>query len=324
MTTSIIVTGSAGFIGRNVVAELNRRGQRDLLLVDELGIGEKWRNLVGLDFEDFLSPDDLWTWLAGHGSGNVGAIIHLGACSSTTETDADYLIRNNYRYTRRLCEWALANSSRFIYASSAATYGDGSLGFNDEDQVTERLAPLNMYGYSKHVFDLWALHSQLFDRIVGLKYFNVFGPYEDHKADMRSVVAKAYDEILVTGQLSLFKSYRKDIADGEQQRDFISVGDAVDVTLYFLGEGTASGLFNCGTGVARTWLDLGLAVFSSLARAPNIQFVDMPAEIRERYQYFTQAETRKLRAAGYAASFRSLEDGVEQYVKGYLTERVAP
>ena len=323
MTQRIIVTGAAGFIGRNVVAELNRRGPAELILVDNLGDSEKWRNLVGLNFEDLVTPEDLWPWLAGRAKGHVNAIIHLGACSSTTETDAEYLITNNYRYTRRLCEWALANSSRFIYASSAATYGDGSSGFSDEDAVTERLAPLNMYGYSKHVFDLWALHNRLFDRIVGLKYFNVFGPYEDHKADMRSVVAKAYDEIHQTGKLSLFKSYREGVADGEQRRDFIFVGDAVDVTLYFLGEGTASGLLNCGTGVARTWHDLGNAVFSSLGRAPNIEFVDMPAQIREKYQYVTQAAPGKLRSAGYTAPFRSLEQGVDEYVRGYLTKRGA-
>jgi ADP-L-glycero-D-manno-heptose 6-epimerase len=289
--------------------------------VDGLGTDEKWRNLVGLRFEDMVAPEDLCDWLRGRRPGSISGIIHLGACSSTTEADAEYLMRNNYRYTRRLCEWALDNSARFIYASSAATYGDGSSGFSDQDAVTERLAPFNMYGYSKHVFDLWALRNGLFDQIVGLKYFNVFGPYEDHKNDMRSVVAKAYDEIRRTGRLSLFKSYREGIRDGEQRRDFIFVDDAVDTTLHFLADGTTSGLFNCGTGTARTWLDLGTAVFSSLGLAPAIEFVDMPVLLRDKYQYFTQADTDKLRAAGYARKFTTLEDGVDKYVRGYLATR---
>jgi ADP-L-glycero-D-manno-heptose 6-epimerase len=321
MTSVLIVTGGAGFIGRNVVAEVNRRGSADIVLVDGLGTDEKWRNLVGLRFEDMVAPEDLCDWLRGRRPGSISGIIHLGACSSTTEADAEYLMRNNYRYTRRLCEWALDNSARFIYASSAATYGDGSSGFSDQDAVTERLAPLNMYGYSKHVFDLWALRNGLFDQIVGLKYFNVFGPYEDHKNDMRSVVAKAYDEIRRTGRLSLFKSYREGIRDGEQRRDFIFVDDAVDTTLHFLADGTTSGLFNCGTGTARTWLDLGTAVFSSLGLAPAIEFVDMPVLLRDKYQYFTQADTDKLRAAGYARKFTTLEDGVDKYVRGYLATR---
>jgi ADP-L-glycero-D-manno-heptose 6-epimerase len=321
MTSVLIVTGGAGFIGRNVVAEVNRRGPADIVLVDGLGTDEKWRNLVGLRFEDMVAPEDLCDWLRGRRPGSISGIIHLGACSSTTEADAEYLMRNNYRYTRRLCEWALDNSARFIYASSAATYGDGSSGFSDQDAVTERLAPFNMYGYSKHVFDLWALRNGLFDQIVGLKYFNVFGPYEDHKNDMRSVVAKAYDEIRRTGRLSLFKSYREGIRDGEQRRDFIFVDDAVDTTLHFLADGTTSGLFNCGTGTARTWLDLGTAVFSSLGLAPAIEFVDMPVLLRDKYQYFTQADTDKLRAAGYARKFTTLEDGVDKYVRGYLATR---
>jgi ADP-L-glycero-D-manno-heptose 6-epimerase len=316
-----VITGAAGFIGRNVVAELNRRGVNDLVLVDDLGTDAKWRNLVGLRFEDIIAPQDLWAWLSARGEGVVGGVVHLGACSSTTERDAEYLIRNNYRYTRRLCEWSRGHGARFVYASSAATYGDGSRGFSDEDSVTQSLEPLNMYGYSKQVFDLWALRNGLFGEIVGLKYFNVFGPYEDHKADMRSVVNKAYDEIIRTGKMSLFRSYRDGVADGEQQRDFIYVDDAVDVTLHFLGDGATSGLFNCGTGVARTWLDLARALFGSLGREPKVEFVDMPSGLREKYQYFTRAETAKLRSAGYDRKFRSLEEGVDQYVQGYLVHR---
>ena len=314
----IVVTGAAGFIGCNTVEELNRRGYSNLIFVDTLGVDEKWKNLTHLRYEDLIEPKELLTWLQSQGAGSVEAIVHLGACSSTTERDADYLMDNNYRYTRRLCEWALESSTRFIYASSAATYGDGSFGFSDADENTVRLEPLNMYGYSKHAFDLWALSHNLFDRIVGLKFFNVFGPHEGHKGDMRSVVAKAYDEIRSTGELALFKSYRDDIADGEQRRDFIHVGDAVGVIMHFLDAPSASGLVNCGTGIARTWLDLAHAVFEALDQPEAIRFIDMPEGLREKYQYFTEADTRKLRDTGFADDFRTLEAGVHEYVTDYL------
>lgn len=320
MSGTVVVTGAAGFIGRNTVAELNRRGRDDLLLVDSLGTDEKWRNLVGLRYEDLIPPSELPGWLDANGRG-VEAIVHLGACSATTERDADYLLENNYRTTRRLCEWSLQTSTRFVYASSAATYGDGTHGFGDDDANTARLEPLNMYGYSKHAFDLWALAHGLFDRIVGLKYFNVFGPYEDHKGDMRSVVNKAYEQIVATGELQLFKSYREGIADGEQRRDFIDVRDAVAVTLHFVDDRSQGGLVNCGTGVARSWLDLGHAVFAALGREPRIRFVDMPDGLREKYQYFTQADVAKLRSLGCTRAFHSLEQGVHDYVTGYLVER---
>ncbi|MBA3382809.1 MAG: ADP-glyceromanno-heptose 6-epimerase [Actinobacteria bacterium] len=318
MSGTIIVTGAAGFIGRNTVAELNRRGCTAPVLVDNLGCDEKWKNLAGLQFEDLLAPSELLSWLQATPRPRVDAIIHLGACSSTTESNADFLMENNYRYTRRLCKWALTNSSRFIYASSAATYGDGSLGFSDADANTKRLMQLNMYGYSKHVFDLWALRHSLLDQIVGLKFFNVFGPYESHKGDMRSVVAKANDQIKDAGEVALFKSYRDGIADGEQRRDFIYVDDAVDVVMHFLDKQTTSGLFNCGSGVARTWLDLAHAVFAALDRPANIRFIDMPPSLRAKYQYFTQADIRKLRACGYNTEFRTLEQGVDEYVRTYL------
>lgn len=317
--SAIVVTGAAGFIGRNTVAALNRRGVSNLVLVDRLHRGEKWRNLLGLDYEDLIEPPSLLEWLESKGRTGVDAIIHLGACTSTTETDAAFLLENNYRYTRRLCEWAMANETRFIYASSAATYGDGSLGYTDEDDVTPKLMPLNMYGYSKHMFDLWALRHDLLDRIVGLKFFNVFGPYEGHKGDMRSVVAKAYDEITEKGYLSLFKSYRYGIADGEQRRDFIYVDDAVKVILHFLDHGDEAGLVNCGTGRARTWLDLARAVFSGLELEPNIRFIDMPQALRDKYQYFTEAKTSKLRVSGFQDQFIELEEGVGDYLRTYLT-----
>jgi len=319
MSGTIIVTGGAGFIGANIVRELNTRGADDVVIVDRLRDGDKWRNLVGLRFEDLVDKDafrddviiDDVPW-------DVDAVVHMGACSSTTETDADYLADNNYRYTRDLCEWCLRRGVRFVYASSAATYGDGSLGYSDDEAATPGLRPLNMYGYSKHMFDLWALRSGLFDRIVGLKYFNVYGPLEDHKGDMRSVVNKAYGQIVETGRVGLFRSYRPEYPDGGQVRDFVYVRDAVDVTLHFLEDRDTGSLFNCGTGQARSWTDLANATFVAAERTPDIEFIDMPATLRERYQYHTEADLARLRAAGYAKPFTSLEDGVRDYVCGHL------
>ena len=321
MAKQIVVTGGGGFIGRNLAAELNAQGYDDLILVDVLGRGEKWRNLLGLRYEDILNPQQFLEGLERGKITGLDAIFHLGACSSTTERDADYLLQNNYHYTRRLCEWSLAHGARFIYASSAATYGDGSAGYSDEDELLSTLKPLNMYGYSKHMFDLWALQHKLFDRIVGLKYFNVYGPFEDHKDDMRSVVNKAYGQIRQMGKVQLFKSYRPDYADGEQRRDFIYVKDAVAVTLHFLRESTGGGLFNCGTGQARSWKDLVNAVFAALGITPEIEFIEMPEVLRAKYQYFTQADMGKLRSAGYATPFMSLEDAVRDYVTTYLTKQ---
>jgi ADP-L-glycero-D-manno-heptose 6-epimerase len=286
--------------------------------VDQLGTGEKWANLVGLRFDNMVSPDKFIESVKGGTAPKAVACIHLGACSATTEKDADYLLENNYRYTRTLCEWCLRQGVRFVYASSAATYGDGKAGYSDEDSATTALQPLNMYGYSKHLFDLWAIQTAAIDRIVGLKYFNVYGPYEDHKGDMRSLVQKAYHQIIDRGCLELFKSYREDYRDGEQKRDFIYVRDAVDVTLHFALNSQACGLLNCGTGVARTWLDLGRAIFSAMGRTPDIRFIEMPDTLRGKYQYFTQAEASKLRKAGYAKPFLSLEEGVSNYVRTHL------
>ncbi|HEX4155338.1 MAG TPA: ADP-glyceromanno-heptose 6-epimerase [Acidobacteriaceae bacterium] len=338
MARPIVVTGAAGFIGRNVVAELNARGEDELILVDELGVSkpgeaEKWKNLVGLRYEEIVAPEEFLGLLEDGAYADARAVIHLGACSSTTEMDADYLLRNNYQYTRVLCNWAIEHDARFVYASSAATYGDGARGYDDSDAVTPTLRPLNMYGYSKQMFDLWALRHGLFDRggspkdkspkIVGLKYFNVYGPYEDHKGDMRSVVAKSFEQIRQTGEVKLFKSYKSEYKDGEQKRDFIYVKDAVDVTLHFaLQEVDApGGLFNCGTGEARTWLDLARGVFAAMDVPEKIEFIEMPHELQGKYQYFTEAKTEKLRAAGYARPFTSLEDGVKEYVEGYLAKR---
>ncbi len=323
MGKPIVVTGAAGFIGRNVVAELNARGEQDLILVDELGKDDKWKNLVGLRYEDIVSPEEFLGLLEERHFADARAIIHLGACSATTEKDADYLLRNNYQYTRVLCNWCLEHDVRFVYASSAATYGDGAHGYEDDDALTPMLKPLNMYGYSKHMFDLWALKHGLFENIVGLKYFNVYGPFEDHKGDMRSVVSKSYEQIGDTGKVRLFKSYRKEYKDGEQMRDFICVKDAVDVTLHFAMQAAneLGGLFNCGTGRARTWKDLATATFQAMGLEPKIVFIDMPEQLQGKYQYFTQATVKKLRVAGYATEFTTLEEGVRDYIQSYYLPR---
>jgi ADP-L-glycero-D-manno-heptose 6-epimerase len=319
MSKPIVITGAAGFIGRNVISALNARGQDNLLLVDTLGHDEKWKNLIGLRFEDLVSPSEFLAKMNEQTAAHMDAVIHLGACSATTEKDADYLLTNNYHYTRTLCEACHAAGTRFVYASSAATYGDGSHVYSDEDTQTPTLIPLNMYGYSKHLFDLWALQSKMLDRCAGLKYFNVFGPFEDHKADMRSVVNKSYEQIKKTGEVSLFKSYRPDYKDGHQKRDFIYVKDAVDITLYFVDHRDKNGLYNCGTGNARTWLDLATAVFTAMNLKPKIKFIEMPDTLKEKYQYFTQADVTKLRRSGYTAPFIKLEDAVKDYVATYLT-----
>ncbi|MCP4546756.1 MAG: ADP-glyceromanno-heptose 6-epimerase [bacterium] len=320
MSPRFIVTGGAGFIGSNLIAGLNARGVEDILVVDHLGCDEKWRNLVDLRYADYLDKTEFRRRILADEIPAADFVFHLGACSATTEPDTGYLADNNYGYSRDLCLWALQREARFIYASSAATYGDGSLGYDDAVDRLSDLKPLNMYGYSKQMFDLWARRNGLFDRIVGLKYFNVFGPRESHKGDMRSVVHKAWGQIQATGEVKLFKSHRDDYADGEQVRDFIYVRDAVDVTLHFMDAAAPGGLFNCGTGRARSWLDLARATFAALGRKENISFIDMPAVLRDKYQYHTEADVAKLRTAGYAEDFTSLEDGVLDYVTRYLEQ----
>ncbi len=322
----IIVTGGAGFIGSAVVWRLNQLGREDILIADHLGSGEKWRNLVPLRFADYLEKDELLGQLTGERSGaggndwrqRVEAVIHLGACSATTELDATYLVRNNFEYSKRLALFSLARDARFIYASSAATYGDGSQGFVDDVNQLHRLRPLNMYGYSKHLFDQWARAAGLLDRLVGLKYFNVFGPNEYHKGDMRSLVVKAYEQIVDSGRLRLFRSHRPDYDHGEQQRDFLYVKDAVEATLHFLHRRDVNGIFNVGSGAAASWNRLAAAIFRALAKPVTIDYIDMPAAIRDKYQYFTQAETGTLRGAGYERQATALEAAVEDYVINYL------
>jgi len=314
----ILVTGGAGFIGSGLVWELNRHGCENIVVADFLGTSEKWRNLTPLRFEDYLEADELLPHLQSGILGKFDAVLHLGACSATTEKDAAYLIRNNFEFTKDLAAWSLANEARFVYASSAATYGDGSAGMADTTEELHRFRPLNMYGYSKHLFDLYAQRQGWLRRIVGLKYFNVFGPNEDHKGEMRSVVHKSYTQVLEDGVIRLFKSHRSDYADGEQKRDFLYVKDAVAMTLHLTDEVEASGLFNLGSGEAHTWNELAHAIFASLGREPRIEYIEMPEALRGKYQYFTQADIGRLRAARFNQSISALDKAVSDYVNNYL------
>ncbi|MBX7208711.1 MAG: ADP-glyceromanno-heptose 6-epimerase [Verrucomicrobiaceae bacterium] len=316
----ILVTGGAGFIGSALVWELNRLGCTNILVSDKLSSDEKWKNLVPLKFADYIDGDDLLARLeqSPEALGKFHQVLHLGACSATTERDAAYLMRNNFEYTKQLCHWSLRQGARFVYASSAATYGDGTAGMDDKDDDIDRLRPLNMYGYSKHIFDQHARRAGLLGHIAGLKYFNVFGPNEDHKGDMRSVVHKACGQILSGGRVHLFKSHRPDFNDGEQMRDFLYVKDAVRMTLHLAGKPEANGLFNLGSGTAHTWLQLVRAIFAALERPPQIDFIDMPEHLREKYQYYTCADIAKLRASGYTLEITPLADAVRDYVVNYL------
>ena len=317
----ILVTGGAGFIGSALVWALNQRGHSDIVVADFLGSDEKWRNLVPLKFAEYVEADALRRKLAENPSafGAFSAVFHLGACSATTEKNAAYLADNNTAYTRDLAAWALKNGSRFVYASSAATYGDGAEGMSDTEERIDRLRPLNMYGYSKHLFDLYAQREGWLKQIVGVKYFNVFGPNEDHKGDMRSLVNKAYGQIQATGQVKLFKSHRPDYRDGEQMRDFLYVKDAIEMTLHFAEGGAgAAGLFNLGSGEANTWITLANAIFAALGKPAKIEFIDLPEVLREKYQYFTRADVGKLRGSGYARAMTPLDAAVKDYVQNYL------
>lgn len=316
-----LVTGGAGFIGSALVWALNRRGVERVVVADRLGTDGKWRNLAPLAFDDYLEADDLLPRLERGALGDFDCVLHMGACSATTEPDASYLARNNFEVTKALAEWSLARGARFVYASSAATYGDGAAGMDDQDErpaALQRLRPLNAYGYSKQLVDLWAARRGALGRMVGCKFFNVFGPNEDHKGDMRSLVHKAYGQVRDTGRVRLFRSHRPDCADGEQRRDFLYVKDCAAMTLHLAAAPRAAGLYNLGSGVASTWLELAGALFAALGRDPVVEFVDMPEAIRDRYQYFTRADVGKLRAAGYVAPVTPLAEAVRDYVAGYL------
>jgi len=318
LNDKILVTGAAGFIGSALVWELNRRGFENILITDVLGTDEKWRNLVPLRYDDFLDAGELLGVLGSPALQEVRWIFHLGACSATTERDASYLMENNFRYTRQLAEWAMGGKRRMVYASSAATYGDGSSGMEDGHVDLERFRPLNMYGYSKHLFDLHAKRRGWLDRLVGLKYFNIFGPNEDHKGDMRSVVHKATAQIRATGSVDLFRSHRPDFRDGEQQRDFLYVKDAVDATLHLAKHPDAAGIFNVGSGIASTWIDLVRPIFQTLGVPESINFIDMPEVLRGKYQYRTLADISRLKACGWSGQKFTLAEAVGDYVGNYL------
>jgi len=316
----IIVTGGSGFIGSAIVWQLNSRGIDDIVVVDHLGEVEKWKNLVPLRFSDYLDKSDFIKKLeAGYFGNSIKAIFHMGACSSTTEKDADYLIENNYRYTARIAMWHEKHPGcRFVYASSAATYGDGQQGYRDKEDELHILRPLNMYGYSKHMFDLLALRKGWLQHIVGLKYFNVFGPNEYHKDDMRSVVNKAYPIVRDKGNICLFKSYRDDYKDGEQLRDFIYVKDVVEMTLFFLDNPEINGIFNIGTGNARSWNQVAASLFQAVGKPLNIEYIPMPDALKGKYQYYTCADMTKLQSAGCQHACMDIDMAVKEYVRNYL------
>lgn len=320
----IVVTGGAGFIGSAMVWKLNQAGHEDILVVDELGTDQKWRNLSKRHIKDALHKDDFLPWLE-RSKEKIEAVFHMGACSSTTEEDADYLVRNNHQYSVRLFEHCRDRAVPYIYASSAATYGAREADFSDGHERTRReLRPINKYGFSKHLFDCWALQQKKSPPFwAGLKFFNVYGPNEYHKGPQASVVFHAFPQIRDKGVLKLFKSYKTGIADGDQCRDFVYVKDVVNVMdhLWQKGDSSMSGIYNCGTGVARTFLDLGRATFAAMEKKPAFDMIEMPENIRSQYQYFTCADLKKLRQqAGYLPEFTSLEDGVRDYVQNHLTK----
>jgi ADP-L-glycero-D-manno-heptose 6-epimerase len=318
----LLVTGGAGFIGSNVVAALNDAGRADVVVCDVLGHDGKWRNLAKRQLADIVPSGELQDWLKGR---TLEAVIHLGAISETTATDGDLVVETNFRFSLKLLDWCTETSTPFIYASSAATYGDGAQGFADDPSLKalKALRPMNLYGWSKHLFDMAVASriergEKLPPQWVGLKFFNVFGPNEYHKGTMMSVLARRFDDIRSGRVVQLFKSHRDGVADGDQRRDFIYVDDVVRVVMWLLATPNVSGLFNVGTGTARSFRDMMLSAYSALGAKPNIQYIDMPEAIRGSYQYFTEAKVDRLRAAGYNGGFTSLEDAVGLYVKGYL------
>ncbi|MDI6731325.1 MAG: ADP-glyceromanno-heptose 6-epimerase [Candidatus Margulisbacteria bacterium] len=320
----IVLTGGAGFIGSCFLWKLNEEGENNIIVIDHLDSETKKKNLDSKHFTDYLEKTPFIRQIKqGIYPKNVQAIFHIGACSSTTEANAEYLEQNNYEYSKILAQWALTAKVPFYYASSAATYGDGKKGYSDEDAVSLTLEPLNLYGQSKQKFDLWLINNRFTDQVVGFKYFNVFGPNEYHKEDMRSLVVKAYEQIKRDGKIRLFKSYLPSFADGEQKRDFIYVKDAVNLMCAFWRNPSVKGIHNIGTGKARTWNDLAKAIFAALKLPVNIEYIAMPEAIKDRYQYFTEADLNKLNKSGIQYSLTSLENAVADYVINYLEKGFA-
>ena len=314
----IIVTGAAGFIGSVLAKSLNNKGAKDLIVVDKLTKPEKKKNLDSFKFKEFVDKENFLYRLERGDFKDPDLVVHMGACADTTEFNVNYLTENNYEYTRRLCTWCLDNDVRFIYASSAAVYGDGSNGFSDSDDLTLILKPLNQYGLSKLMFDKWLIDNKLSKSVVGLRFFNVFGPNEYHKAAMSSVINRFLPLARKEGLVRLFKSHRDDYVDGGQERDFIYVKDVVRIFDFFLNNDEQKGIFNLGTGNARSFNDLAISMLTALGKRPHIEYFDMPLEIRDKYQYFTQADISSLQRAGYKGGFISLEDAVTDYVQNYL------
>jgi ADP-L-glycero-D-manno-heptose 6-epimerase len=318
----IVVTGGAGFIGSSIVWALNQRRKDNILIIDHLGTdNEKWRNLAPLRFLEYMEKDSFIDCIEEDSlPDNISCIIHMGACSSTTETDNTYLVKNNFKYSQAIASYCLDKHIRLIYASSAATYGDGQVGYCDGFENLEALRPLNMYGYSKQMFDLWAKRNNVFDEMVGLKFSNVYGPNEYHKNSMKSVALSAFEQIQQTGSVKLFKSYRSEYNNGEQMRDFVYIKDIVSIVLHFLDHPEVNGLFNAGSGHARTWNDLTNAVFKALDKEPNIEYIDMPESLKEKYQYYTELDMTNLVKSGFTTKLKSLERNVKDYVQNYLLQ----
>ena len=316
----VVVTGGAGFIGSALIWKLNNQGITDIIAVDVGEDNRNSKNIANKDISEYIERDKFLELVKTNKlTKDIDIILHMGACADTTETDSAYLLKNNFLYSKELCEWSLKNNTRYLYASSAATYGAGELGYSDRDELTPSLKPLNEYGNSKQMFDLWVLENTLQDKITGFKFFNVYGPNEYHKKDMRSMVNKGYHQIKETGKLRLFKSYKPEYKDGEQERDFIYIKDVLDIIWYFIDAPSKHGIYNIGTGKTHTWNDLANALFKAFNIKSNIEYFDMPDKLKEQYQYFTQADLTKLKAAGCDCEFTDIDDAVKDYV-GYLKE----